>query len=412
MVEPLRRDAQTWACYVLILVLALLQAGLGGLLPYLQAEFGLSHTVMSLHLTALATGGLIVGLFTEPARRRFGRPVLLVSAGVLAIVGGILFAAGRTPLVTVPACTVIGVSVGMALVVSQSLLVAKFGGAASRLIGEFNLAYALGAVVAMFGLPFLVASVLGWRGLPVLQTMLLALFVLPWVWRTRDQAPPETAAAAGASDNGWRLRRPWMAFVVMSLCVAVEWSFLFWLATYLVDAAGHTPESAAMVTAVMWGAVVVGRIAGTVLLPRFGATRVLTGSLLLALVATATLLYAEHLGIALLAAVLCGAASANLFPAAITFVVSGYGPRADAAVARVMLYNTSTTIGFPLLLGWGADTLGLRTAFWIVPVVALLALATIRAAGSYRVGADAPPNSLSGSRPVGRPLPIHEEVEN
>ena len=74
--EPLRRDAQIWAIYSLILVLAVLQAGVGGLLPYFQAEFGLSHTQLSVHITAVACGGLLAGLFGDRLRRRLGRPLL------------------------------------------------------------------------------------------------------------------------------------------------------------------------------------------------------------------------------------------------------------------------------------------------------------------------------------------------
>ncbi|MCW5953663.1 MAG: MFS transporter, partial [Propionibacteriaceae bacterium] len=150
--EPLRRDAQTWACYALILALAVLQGGLGGLLPFIQAEFGFSHTVLSLHITAMAVGGLIAGSITDRVRRRVGRLAVLLATVVLAALGGLLLVAGRSAIWTVSAAVLLGVAVVGALIVAQALLVEKYGPISSRLIGEFNLGYAIGAVVAMFSL--------------------------------------------------------------------------------------------------------------------------------------------------------------------------------------------------------------------------------------------------------------------
>lgn len=400
--EPLRRDAQTWACYALILAMAVLQGGLGGLLPFIRAEFGFSHTVLSLHITAMAVGGLIAALVTDRVRRRVGRRAVLLAAAVLAALGGLLLVTGRSAVWTVSAVVLNGVAVVGALIVAQALLVEKYGPVSSRLIGELNLGYAIGAVVALFGLPWLAASVLGWRALPALPTVLLLVVVLPWLWRTGRTEPQPVSAESGTPVGRWMLRRPRLAFVAMALCVAVEWSFLYWLATYLVDAAGHTPEAAAQYTAEMWIAVLIGRAAGTLLLPRFGAARVLTGSLLVALVASGMLWYAQAGAMAVVAAGFAGTAAANLYPGGIALVVSGFGLRPDSAVARAMLWPGVVGIGFPLLLGLAADALGLSTAFWVVPLIAVLALLAVRLTGARAV--DGPQGLVEAGRPA-PPIP-------
>lgn len=380
--EPLRRDAQTWACYALILAMAVLQGGLGGLLPFIRAEFGFSHTVLSLHITAMAVGGLIASLITDRIRRRVGRLAVLLATAVLASLGALLLVTGRSPFWTVPAVVLIGMSVVGALIVAQALVVEKYGPLSSGLIGELNLGYAIGAVLALFGLPWLTASILGWRTLPLLPAALLLVVVLPWLWRTGRPTPQPVAGDSGTSVSRWVLGRPRLAFVAMALCVAVEWSFLYWLATYLVDATGHTPEAAAQSTAVMWIAVLVGRAAGTLLLPRYGAAHVLTGSLLVALLTSGVLWYAQDGAMALVAAVLAGIAAANLYPGGIALVVSGFGERPDSAVAQAMLWAGAVGIGFPLSLGVAADAVGLSSAFWAVPLVAVLALLFVRLTGS------------------------------
>src|SRR5690606_27658441 len=199
-------------------------------------------------------------------------------------------------------------------------------------------------------------------------------------------------------DGGaWTLARPGVGRPARCLCVAVEWSFLFWLARHLVSVSGHTPEMAALVTGVMWALVLVGRWAGAALLPRHGGARVLTGSLGLALVAALVLGQAQHVGVAVVAAVLAGAAAANLYPASVALVVSGAPRRADGVVARATLLSSGTSILFPLALGWLADAWGLSMAFWVVPATTLLALVAVRLAGP-RPTADFDVAALTRSR--------------
>ncbi len=381
-VLPVRRDGLTWALFALIATLAVLQAGVGGLLPFLQAEFDMSHTVESLHITALGVGGLTAGLVAERVRRRVGREAMLLGIAVLAVVAAGLLAAARGPVWSIVALVLVGFTVGGALIVGQSLLVARSGSAAPRMIGEYNLAYSVGAVAALFGLPVLTAAVTGWRTLPLAQGLVLAALVVPWLVKVRRDAVVDPVVSEGGRTGGWTLDRPGVSLVAMCLCVAVEWSFLFWLATHLVAVGGHTPQTAALVTAVMWGVILAARVLGTRLLPRRGGAGVLTGSLLLALLAAVVLSQAQTVWLAVVAAVLAGAAAANLYPASVAFVVSGAPPgRADAVVARATLLSSGTSIVFPLLLGRLADAVGLSMAFWAVPVTALCALAAVRLAG-------------------------------
>lgn len=389
------RDGLAWALYALIAALAVLQGGVGGLLPFLQAEFGMSHSAEAAHITALGVGGLLAGLVAERVRRRVGRARMLLGVAALAGTGSVLLALARGPVWSVLALTVVGAAVGGALIVGQSLLVARSGAAAPRMIGEFNLSYAAGAVVAMVALPVLAG--IAWRLLPAVQGLLVLLVVLPWLAAVRGRAAGVPDVDEPRDGGAWTLARPGVGLTAMCLCVAVEWSFLFWLATHLVSVSGHTPEMAALVTGVMWALVLVGRWAGAALLPRHGGARVLTGSLGLALVAALVLGQAQHVGVAVAAAVLAGAAAANLYPASVALVVSGAPRRADGVVARATLLSSGTSILFPLALGWLADAWGLSMAFWVVPATTLLALVAVRLAGP-RPTADFDVAALTRSR--------------
>lgn len=377
-----QRDRLTWGLYLLIGALAVLQAGVGGLLPYLQAELGLTHTLGAAHVTALSAGGLLAGLLAERLRRRLGRAPMLLGVVAVSLVGALALATAASPWQSVPALLLVGAAVGGALVVGQSLLVARGGEAAPRLIGEFNLAYALGAVTSMVALPLLARA--SWRGLPLLEGGLLLLLVAPLLLRARELAARAPEGGGRTGSGGWTLARPRTALAAMCLCVAVEWSFLFWLTTYLVSVSGHERGTAALVTSAMWLMVLVGRATGTVLLPRHGGARVLAGSLLLALLAVLALRQAEAVWLAVLAAGLAGAAAANLYPASVALVVSGPG-QADALVARATLLSSATTVVFPLLIGRLADLVGLESAFWLVPATAVCALLVVRLSGPRRI---------------------------
>ena len=375
-----RRDGLTLAVFVLVLVSALLQGSLGGLLPFLQADIPMSHTVGSLHITALAVGGLLAATVAERVRRRHGRMPILIGSAALGAIGAGLIAAAQSPAMSIGALVLVGYAMSSTLIAGQALLVALHGRHGAQMIGELNVAYSVGAVAAAAALPVVAATALGWRGFPAVQAALLIVLVLPLLLRGRSSVDADSTGPTGGRARV-ALRRPRAAYAAMCLSVAVEWSFIFWTATHLVDVGGFSAPTAAGAASVMWAAIVAGRVAGSRLVGRLGAPRVLVASLLVGIVAVALLSVASTPLLAVLAAGLGGLAAANLYPASIALVVSGYPQRPDAAVARASLLTSATSIAFPLLLGAVADAAGLQLAFMAVPVTALLALGAIRIAG-------------------------------
>ncbi len=374
-----RRDALTVALYALVLCSAVLQGGLGGLLPFIDADLPMSHTVESLHITAMACGGLVAALGSEPSRRRIGRVGNLLVAGTLGAAGALGLALAPSTAVTVPSMALIGMGMGASLITGQAVLVALHGLHSPRMIGELNVAYSVGAVGAASVLPLVAASAVGWRGFAGLQVVLLLGLVLPLVVRgaaRTDVAATARSTAPAAAPSG----RPRVALVVIALALTVEWSFLFWVATYLTDVAGLPRSTSASAAALMWAAVLAGRVAGTRLVVRLGPHRLLWSSLALALLAFGLLTLARTPAAAFPAAAAAGLAAANLYPAAIALVVRSDPARADRAVARASLVASSATILSPLLLGRLADATGLATAFAVVPAAAVLAAVAVAAA--------------------------------
>lgn len=364
------REALTLGLFATVLGAALLQGGLGALLPYMGEDMPMTYTLESLHITGLAVGGLLASAVAEPARRRIGRGRLLVAGTVSCAVGSTVLAVAPAPLLSAAAMLFVGFGLTSTLIAGQVLLAALHGPRGARLIGELNVSYSVGALVATAVLPVVAASVLGWRGFAALPALLLLLLVLPLVLRGVRRTATEGAVAVPA-DTAPPTGRARLAPVAMLLCVVVEWGFLFWLATHLTTVAGLSAADASRATAAMWVAVLLGRVGGSRLL---GVARpgVLLGvSLGLAVGATIALTVGTTPTAAEATGVLAGLAAANLYAASVAYVIEADPVRADAAVARGSLLSAVALVVAPLGMGLLADGIGLRPAYAGVAAVTI-----------------------------------------
>jgi MFS family permease len=356
------RDALTLGLFASVLGAALLQGGLGALLPYMGEDMPMTYTLESLHITGLAVGGLVASVVVEPARRRIGRGRVLVAGTVSCAVGSIVLALAPAPLLSAAAMLFVGFGLTSILIAGQVLLAALHGPRGARLIGELNVSYSVGALLATAVLPVVAASVLGWRGFAAVPALLLLLLVVPLVLRGVRRTPTEGAVAVPA-DTAPATGRARLAPVAMLLCVVVEWGFLFWLATHLATVAGLSAANASRATAAMWVAVLIGRVGGSRLLGVVRPGVLLGVSLGLAVGATVALTVVSTPTAAVVTGVLAGLAAANLYAGSVAYVIEADPVRADAAVARGSLLSAVALVVAPLGMGLLADGIGLRTAY-------------------------------------------------
>lgn len=377
------RDRLTLVAFLTVLVQAMLQGVAGAMIPLIKADVPMTLGQVSMHPAALAVGGLLVTAVLEPLRGRFGRWWLLTGAAVLAIAAGVLLGVAQTPVLTIAAFVLGGAAVSLTVVAGQMLLVAHTPGRSDRAIAEFNVAYAVGAVLASALMP-IVARELHWRVYPIAWAGLVLLLVLPMlglVRRDADGVGQARAGSGGTPPGRSRTRVPALASATLVLAATVEWGFLFWSPTYVTDVGGLTAVQAADVAWVLLAALLVGRVAGSRLMPRIGAGWTMAASLALSLAAVPVLMTATTSLGAGAAYALGGLAAANVYPAGVLLVVQAYPQRADAAVARAALITFGWVIVFPLILGVLADNFGLAAAFWVIPATSLVAAVVLFAAG-------------------------------
>lgn len=377
-----RYDALTLAVFGLLLANSILQGAFGAMLPFIGSDLPMTHTVESLHITAMAAGGLVFSLLSEPIRRRFGRKASLITAAACSASGAMGLALAVAPIMSILSMVLVGAGMSGVLIIGQSLLVGLHGTYAPRMIGEFNIVYSVGAAIAAVVFPLIAISVLGWRGYSGIQVAIILLIAIPFIVRGARNA---NSTASPQTVIGPRLRRPALAVAVMPLAVVVEWTFLFWTATYLLDVAHIAKDAAAMAVSALWITVVFGRAIGSRAMPRFGAHRVLTASLVMAIGAFISLNMVNTAFQAAVAAALAGLGAANLYPASIALVVSSDPTKADQAVTRASFLTACATIVSPLAFGALADAVGLETAFYVVPTIAIITITMIWVVGPRRL---------------------------
>ncbi len=147
-----------------------------------------------------------------------------------------------------------------------------------------------------------------------------------------------------------------------------EWAIAGWLALFLIQRLGVSPESSLIMLGLYWMALVVGRIVALLVLPRVSHARLLTLSVLAAVFGCTVLVSTDNVFGAVVGILLVGGGFAPVYP----LVVEKIGGRFPYYHPGLFngLFSLALTGG--LLAPW---SLGFFTSLWGIRVVMLLPLA-------------------------------------
>ena len=139
----------------------------------------------------------------------------------------------------------------------------------------------------------------------------------------------------------------------------------------LPDIAGITPAQAANYLVLLWGGMMVGRFAGSYLMRRFPATRVLA---CFALFATVVMIGAAtlHGPVAMWCLILVGLGHSIMFPAIFAMGIKGLGPLTEEASGLLIMAIAGGAL--VVVQGWLADLYGLQNSFWLTVACELYVL--------------------------------------
>jgi MFS family permease len=362
------RDRTTLLLYAALGVFGGLQVVPGLITPALRSELGYGYTLASLHVTAFAALGIVAGLLAPRLDRTLGRRAVLL-LGLLGMAGGIAaLSAGRMPVATLAAAAVAGLLGTLIIVAVQSALSDHHGEHRAVAFAESNVVASVGATTAPLVVGAAAAALGSWRW----GVLALAATGLLVALGARGRPVPSVAADPRARVDGGPL--PTVARLGVGLVftgVVLEWSVSYWGATYLREVVALERAAAVTAMSVFFGAMLVGRVAGGVLVRRRDPAGIVAWGL--ALTGAGLLLHATSTSptVALPALVLLGLGIAVLFPLGLALAVGGAPDRAAVVSSRCIVAGSSAVLLGPLLVGQLADAVGLRTALGVLPLVAL-----------------------------------------
>lgn len=130
----------------------------------------------------------------------------------------------------------------------------------------------------------------------------------------------------------------------------------------LPDIAGITPAQAANYLVLLWGGMMVGRFAGSYLMGRYPANKVLACFALFAMV---VMIGAATLNgpLAMWCLILVGLGHSIMFPAIFALGIKGLGPLTEEASGLLIMAIAGGAL--VVVQGWLADRYGLQESFWL-----------------------------------------------
>jgi MFS family permease len=371
------RDRFTWLAYGMLAYFAYLQAALGPAIPFLRQELNLSYTVAGFHASAMALGMIVSGLSTDRAVARWGRRPIFWIGGAGMAMGTILLTMASTAIFTVLGAGLMGALGGMLIVTLQSGLSDRHGALRATAFTESNVVASVGALAAPSLIGAFQAATLGWR-------WAMIVMVLAWVvafFQLRRVVIPERVGHSSHSAKKTTIRAAqrlpaqfWLLWGVIFTAVAIEWCMGFWGAAFMQSSSGLTPTGASAAMSIFFGAIVIGRFAGSRLTRRYESMSLMLTALLLVGIGFTLFWLAPSPPLMLIGLFVTGLGVANLFPLTLAAAVSVASHMADTVSARISLAAGVAIFLAPQILGTLADQVGIQWAYGVVPILLVAAI--------------------------------------
>ncbi|GAA0329068.1 hypothetical protein GCM10010151_18630 [Actinoallomurus spadix] len=372
------RDTATWVLYAVLSCMSYLLNGMGAVLAPLQDDLGVNRAQVAFYPTLFAAGLLLIGLVGGPLVGRVGRVMTLRLSVTCMIAGGLLLA---TPVRSLTLVGALLLGVGGALLVQlvPALLGALHPHAPAAAVGEANGLASAVSVLAPLAVAGALAAGLGWRaGYLVAPLVLMAIVaLLSWNVPMPDAADVPDDAPAGSRTA---LVGPWIEVL---LAVSVEFCMVFWAASAVGDWHHASSGLAPAVAALFLVGMATGRSLAVPVTRRVhGHRALLLGCTAVAAAGFALFWAAPTLPLAGVGLAVAGLGVALLYPTTVSRTVAAWPHAPDKAAARAAMASGLAIGGAPFLLARLSDTVSLRTAYLIVPV--LLAALVARTLTSRR----------------------------
>lgn len=367
------RDSSTWAGYLSLTSYAWFIYGFSATQALIRDEQGTTRTVASLHAVIFSIGGIIAGLLAAKFILTLGRGRFITVALIGTMVGVLVYTApGGYPVTMAGAflASFFGTSV---VVGANAFLFDHQKAAGPAAITEANALAAFAGVLAPLAIGLGSIIFLGWRsGVWVLFAGIVVSLLLmrrnPTVFRV-----PQDEAIREATHQPFP-KVFWWSLFTLFLFLTTEFTLTLWSADLLRERGGFEAGAAAASVAAVTGGILIGRILGSRFAEYFPVDRILAFAVLTALVGWSIVWFTAIGAVMLIGLLISGIGVSVFWPIGVSRVVLASGGQSDRASAlSAVAGGTAGGVG-PFLLGSLADSVGVHTAFLVLPVVLLFSL--------------------------------------
>lgn len=356
-------------------------------IPDVRAELALTPGSLGLLLLSMSAGAVIAlpsaGLIID----RVGTARTIATGATAVAIGMVVAGLGTDTFVYAP-CVALGlfaIGIGTGIWdVSMNIEGAAVERVLARTImARFHAAFSLGTVLGAA-----LGATAVWAGVPVLLHLsVTAVVVLAGtLYSVRSflpRVPPaETTADAPATRSrlaAWREPRTLLIGVLVFAAAFMEGTANDWLSVAIVDGYGVPTWVGVLGFAAFLSAMTIGRVLGTNALDRYGRTRMLWITMVLAIIGSLMVVFGQSLWIAFVGAAIWGIGASLGFPVG----MSAAADEPDHAPARVSVVASIGYTAFlagPPLLGFLGDHVGILRALVLVSVLVIPALLVVPAA--------------------------------
>ncbi|NHO53055.1 MFS transporter [Acetobacter estunensis] len=329
------------------------------LVPFARARLGVDTGAMGLLLLCLGLGSVLAMLLAGWLCARHGaRPVIVVGGLSLMLILPFL-AVASTPLTLGASLLLFGGALGSMDVAMNIHGVEVERGLNRPLMSGFHAQFSLGGCIGAGLMTFLLSL---WPH-PFVGTLLCAGVILTAMGMT---APRLLRAAAGEVGAAFAWPRGIVLLLagLAGLLFLVEGAVLDWGAL-LITSSGLVPVARGGLAYMLFAvAMTVGRLGGDALTTRIGDVAVLAGGGLLSVAGFVVLLTVSVPAVALAGFGLIGLGASNIVPLLYRQAGLQAVMPTGAAVTALTLVGYAGILLGPAVIGFVAQFVGLRTAFW------------------------------------------------
>jgi fucose permease len=367
-----RRTRLTWLLYIMLGWFAYLEAGINPITYFLIEDLQISKAVGGLHASAFALGMVIAGLIGDRVADRFGVKIAFWVGGVGVLVGCVGLMVGQVAFITIGGAFLLGILGSIVMVMVQIGLIREHTHYSSVALTEANIIASLTASLVAIAVGAFESIGWGW------QWAFLVCMVL-WfgmVFTQYGVVFPPAESKTKREDS----QRPlslvfWLYCSGVFLSVSVEWCVWLWSGTYLVTQASLDPATASSLVAMFTIGSVTGRIVSSRLLRTIAPHVLIPHCWAIVAIGFPFFWLGQTPIVNVFGLFVLGLGAGTLFPLGLGAATNAGGEHGGKASSRVSASAGAAILVNPPILGAIADRVGMQSAFMIVILLTVLALA-------------------------------------